>query len=127
MVHPLYTTRQATMVTTRQSEHDSDFRPLQRTSYIIHILSLAIARIFGGFPKSFFDTYHAHRPKSEPVEEHEERADLYQLFHYLNHTLLFGVSYTRSSNTGESDYYTDVRDILRSNTSLGTQDNQRRS
>lgn len=54
--------------------------------------SLAIARIFGGFGPSFFTEYHAHRPKSEPVDEYEERMILYELFHYLNHTLMFGVS-----------------------------------
>jgi protein-ribulosamine 3-kinase len=54
--------------------------------------SLAIARIFGGFPSSFYSTYHEYRPKSKPVEEYEQRMQLYELFHYLNHTLLFGVS-----------------------------------
>lgn len=54
--------------------------------------SLAIARIFGGFGPSFFTEYHSHRPKSEPVDEYEERMILYELFHYLNHTLMFGVS-----------------------------------
>jgi protein-ribulosamine 3-kinase len=54
-------------------------------------LSLAIARIFGGFPPSFYKTYHEHFPKAEPVEQYELREDLYELFHYLNHTLLFGV------------------------------------
>jgi len=51
---------------------------------------LSIAQIFGGFPKTFYDTYHEFRPKSEPVGEYEQRADLYELFHYLNHTLIFG-------------------------------------
>ncbi|KAJ7070849.1 fructosamine kinase [Mycena amicta] len=54
---------------------------------------LAIARVFGGFPKTFFDTYHQHLPKTEPVEQYDLRGDLYQLFHYLNHTLLFGDHY----------------------------------
>jgi len=31
-------------------------------------------------------------PKTEPVEQYELRGDLYELFHYLNHTVLFGVS-----------------------------------
>ncbi|KAJ7225281.1 fructosamine kinase PKL/CAK/FruK [Mycena pura] len=56
---------------------------------------LAIARIFGGFPESFFKTYHEHLPKTEPVEQYDLRSDLYQLFHYLNHTLLFGVNLQR--------------------------------
>lgn len=37
---------------------------------------LAIARIFGGFPPSFFTTYHAHRPESEPVDQYTHRIDL---------------------------------------------------
>ncbi|EGO31182.1 hypothetical protein SERLADRAFT_455949 [Serpula lacrymans var. lacrymans S7.9] len=59
---------------------------------------LAIARIFGGIPKSFFTTYHSHLPKSEPVDQYELRADLYELYHYLNHTVLFGSSYAGSAH-----------------------------
>ncbi|KAF8898988.1 fructosamine kinase PKL/CAK/FruK [Infundibulicybe gibba] len=58
---------------------------------------LAIARIFGGFPNNFFETYHRFQPKSEPVDEYELRGDLYQLFHYLNHTVLFGGAYSGSA------------------------------
>lgn len=54
--------------------------------------SLAIARIFGGIPKSFFRAYHEHLPKTEPEDQYEIRGDLYELYHYLNHTVLFGVS-----------------------------------
>ncbi|KAF9454089.1 fructosamine kinase [Macrolepiota fuliginosa MF-IS2] len=53
---------------------------------------LAIARIFGGFPESFYAAYHRHYPKAEPVSQHSLRVELYELYHYLNHTLLFGVS-----------------------------------
>jgi len=48
--------------------------------------------MFGGIPKSFFAEYHKHMPKTEPVDQYELRGDLYELFHYLNHTVLFGVS-----------------------------------
>lgn len=48
--------------------------------------------MFGGIPSSFFETYHKHMPKTEPVEQYDLRGDLYELFHYLNHTVLFGVS-----------------------------------
>ncbi|KAG8954922.1 hypothetical protein FRC04_010406 [Tulasnella sp. 424] len=58
---------------------------------------LAIARIFGGFGAPFFAEYHKHRPKSPPIEEYDERVALYELFHYLNHTLLFGTSYASPS------------------------------
>lgn len=53
--------------------------------------SLAIGRMFGGIPDSFLKTYHEHLPKTEPEEEYELRSELYQLYHYLNHTVLFGV------------------------------------
>ncbi|KAI0052522.1 fructosamine kinase PKL/CAK/FruK [Auriscalpium vulgare] len=58
---------------------------------------LAIARIFGGIPSSFFSTYHSHFPKTEPVEQYDQRGDLYELFHYLNHTVLFGGGYAGSA------------------------------
>ena len=59
----------------------------------VSIYSLAIARIFGGFPPNFFTAYHEHFPKAEPADQYESRVDLYELYHYLNHTVLFGVSY----------------------------------
>ncbi|GJE85838.1 fructosamine kinase [Phanerochaete sordida] len=58
---------------------------------------LAIARIFGGIPKSFFATYHEYLPKTEPADQYELRGDLYELYHYLNHTVLFGSGYAGSS------------------------------
>ncbi|THV07557.1 fructosamine kinase PKL/CAK/FruK [Dendrothele bispora CBS 962.96] len=58
---------------------------------------LAIARIFGGFPPSFYEAYHQNFPKAEPVDQYELRAELYELFHYLNHTVLFGGSYGRTA------------------------------
>jgi fructosamine-3-kinase len=57
--------------------------------------SLAIARMFGGIPASFFTTYEACHPTAEPENEKRLRGDLYELFHYLNHTLLFGASLFR--------------------------------
>lgn len=59
---------------------------------LIIMISLAIARIFGGFPQSFYETYHKYYPKTEPVSQYSLRAELYELYHYLNHALLFGVS-----------------------------------
>lgn len=53
--------------------------------------SLALSRVFGGFPSTFLTAYHEILPKSDPVEQYELRSDLYQLYHYLNHTVLFGV------------------------------------
>lgn len=54
--------------------------------------SLATPRLFEGMPDSFFEAYHDFMPKTEPVAQYELRRDLYELFHYLNHTVLFGVS-----------------------------------
>lgn len=47
--------------------------------------------MFGGFPPSFFEAYHRLVPISEPVSEYEIRGKLYECWHRLNHTLLFGV------------------------------------
>jgi len=58
---------------------------------------LAIGRMFGGIPRSLFEEYHKHMPKTEPVEQYELRGDLYELFHYLNHTVLFGGGYASSA------------------------------
>ncbi|KAJ7293140.1 fructosamine kinase PKL/CAK/FruK [Mycena rebaudengoi] len=58
---------------------------------------LAITRLFGGVPATFFDSYHEFIGKTEPVNQYELRQDLYQLFHYLNHTLLFGGHYAASA------------------------------
>ncbi|KAJ3754015.1 fructosamine kinase [Lentinula raphanica] len=58
---------------------------------------LAIARIFGGFPRSFFAEYHKHLPKAKPESQYELRGHLYELFHYLNHTVLFGGGYEASA------------------------------
>ncbi|KAJ6575313.1 fructosamine kinase PKL/CAK/FruK [Mycena capillaripes] len=58
---------------------------------------LAIVRIFGGVPQAFFEAYQKHLPKTEPVEQYELRGHLYELFHYLNHTLLFGGHYAASA------------------------------
>ncbi|KZT57356.1 Ketosamine-3-kinase [Calocera cornea HHB12733] len=54
---------------------------------------LAIARMFGGFPQAFFDTYRAHYPPAEPKTEFQQRAELYETYHYLNHALIFGGGY----------------------------------
>ena len=46
--------------------------------------------MFGGFGPAFFAKYHELQPKSEPVDQYDLRVDLYELYHYLNHALLFG-------------------------------------
>ncbi|KAK3114092.1 hypothetical protein LTR53_007939 [Teratosphaeriaceae sp. CCFEE 6253] len=54
---------------------------------------LGIMKMFGGFGGSFLKEYHALVPKTEPVEEYEDRVALYELYHSLNHYALFGGGY----------------------------------
>jgi protein-ribulosamine 3-kinase len=53
-------------------------------------VDLAMSRLFGGFDQDFYDSYHAHFPLNEGVEE---RIMLYQLYPLLVHVNLFGRSY----------------------------------
>ncbi|VFV26973.1 fructosamine-3-kinase-like isoform [Lynx pardinus] len=57
---------------------------------------LAIALMFGGFPRSFFTAYHQKIPKAPGFDR---RLLLYQLFNYLNHWNHFGRQY-RSPSLG---------------------------
>lgn len=50
----------------------------------------AIMRLFGGFPDEMYQAYHEVWPL-EPGWE--ERQSIYQLYHLLNHSNLFGASY----------------------------------
>ncbi|RAL11407.1 putative fructosamine-3-kinase [Aspergillus homomorphus CBS 101889] len=54
---------------------------------------LGIMRMFGGFGSRFFEEYHRLVPKTEPVEEYEDRVRLYELYHHLNHHAIFGAGY----------------------------------
>ncbi|KAJ2895599.1 uncharacterized protein MKZ38_006311 [Zalerion maritima] len=54
---------------------------------------LGIMRMFGGFGRDFWGEYERLVPKSEPVEEWDDRVQLYELYHHLNHYALFGGSY----------------------------------
>ena len=51
---------------------------------------LAFTELFGGFPPTFYAAYQAAWPL-EP--EYEERKELYNLYHLLNHLNLFGEGY----------------------------------
>ncbi len=46
---------------------------------------LGIMKMFGGFGGAFLREYHQICPKTEPVEEYEDRVALYELYHHLNH------------------------------------------
>ena len=54
---------------------------------------LGIMKMFGGFGGSFLKHYHELCPKTEPVDEYEDRVKLYELYHHLNHYALFGGGY----------------------------------
>ena len=59
--------------------------------YIGHAeADLAMTELFGGFPENFYSAYKEVRPL-EPG--YEERRDLYNLYHLLNHLNLFGPTY----------------------------------
>ncbi|KAF2704027.1 Ketosamine-3-kinase [Pleomassaria siparia CBS 279.74] len=54
---------------------------------------LGIMKMFGGFGGSFLKEYHELCPKTEPVNEYEDRVRLYELYHHLNHYAIFGGGY----------------------------------
>ncbi|KAF2476278.1 Ketosamine-3-kinase [Lindgomyces ingoldianus] len=60
---------------------------------------LGIMKMFGGFGGGFLKEYHQLCPKTDPVEEYEDRVKLYELYHHLNHYALFGGGY-RSGSVG---------------------------
>lgn len=51
---------------------------------------LAMTKMFGGFNDAF---YRAYEELAAPDAGWESRADIYNLYHYLNHLLLFGGGY----------------------------------
>ncbi|KAJ3175351.1 1-phosphatidylinositol-3-phosphate 5-kinase [Geranomyces variabilis] len=54
---------------------------------------LGMMRMFGGFGRDFWTEYERLRGRDEPVEEFDDRLQLYELFHHLNHIALFGSGY----------------------------------
>ncbi|PPJ55939.1 hypothetical protein CBER1_03571 [Cercospora berteroae] len=67
---------------------------------------LGIMKMFGGFGGKFLKDYHDLVPKTEPVEEYEDRVKLYELYHHLNHYALFGGGY-------KSGAVSMMRDLVR--------------
>ena len=53
-------------------------------------VDLAMTRLFGGFDQEFYEAYQLAYPLREGAED---RKDLYNLYHVLNHLNLFGSSY----------------------------------
>ncbi|KAK4555302.1 hypothetical protein LTR86_007599 [Recurvomyces mirabilis] len=54
---------------------------------------LGIMKMFGGFGGGFLKEYHQLVPKTEPVDEYDDRVALYELYHHLNHHAMFGGGY----------------------------------
>ena len=52
-----------------------------------------MTELFGRLPQRFYDAYHEAFPLNPG---YEERKDLYNLYHLLNHLNLFGNSYLAS-------------------------------
>lgn len=60
-------------------------------AYIGHAeADLAMTELFGGFPPSFYAAYREVRPLQDG---YEDRRDLYNLYHLLNHLNMFGTGY----------------------------------
>jgi len=55
---------------------------------------LAISKLFGGFNRDYFSSYHSILPKQPGFED---RQDLYMMFHYFNHWNHFGGGYRGST------------------------------
>ena len=54
---------------------------------------LGIMKMFGGFGRAFMQEYHSICPRTEPINEYEDRVALYELYHHLNHYAIFGGGY----------------------------------
>lgn len=57
-------------------------------------VDLAMSRMFGALPAA---TYHAYAEQRSPQPGWQERARVYDLYHWLNHYFLFGLSYLASA------------------------------
>ena len=71
-------------------------------AYIGHAeADLAMTELFGGFPPTFYDAYREARPLQSG---YEERRDLYNLYHLLNHLNMFGQSYLSAVQSIVGEY-----------------------
>lgn len=67
---------------------------------------LAMTRLFGGFGRAFYDAYLAAAPLPAG---HAVRAELYNLYHVLNHANLFGGGYARQARASIDRLLAEVR------------------
>ena len=62
---------------------------------------LAMTELFGGFPPAFYAAYR----EANPLQDgYEERRDLYNLYHLLNHLNMFGQSYLGAVQSIVAEY-----------------------
>jgi fructosamine-3-kinase len=67
---------------------------------------LAMTRLFGGFGRAFYDAYRVAAPLQAG---HAVRAELYNLYHVLNHANLFGGGYARQARASIDRLLAEVR------------------
>ncbi|HUN72746.1 MAG TPA: fructosamine kinase family protein [Steroidobacteraceae bacterium] len=67
---------------------------------------LAMTRLFGGFGRAFYDAYLSAAPLPAG---HAVRAELYNLYHVLNHANLFGGAYARQARASIDRLLAEVR------------------
>lgn len=67
---------------------------------------LAMTRLFGGFGRAFYQTYEA---EAALPAGHAVRAELYNLYHLLNHANLFGGGYARQARASIDRLLAEVR------------------
>lgn len=53
-------------------------------------VDIAMTEMFEPFPRVFYDIYHQKIPKEDG---YEDRRDIYNLYHFLNHLNIFGLKY----------------------------------
>lgn len=61
------------------------------SSYCHNEAELGIMKMFGGYSNEFFEAYHSVIPKAEPF--YDQRIEMYEAFHHLNHFVIFGGGY----------------------------------
>ena len=67
---------------------------------------LAMTRLFGGFGRAFYDAYLSAAPLPPG---HAVRAELYNLYHVLNHANLFGGGYARQARASIDRLLCEIR------------------
>jgi protein-ribulosamine 3-kinase len=67
---------------------------------------LAMTQLFGGFGRAFYDAYRSAAPLPAG---HAVRAELYNLYHVLNHANLFGGGYARQARASIDRLLAEVR------------------